>query len=193
MKNTMLFLLMIMMLFSSLSAQCEPDSIASLEVCLLKTNYGDMQFRFFEKAAPLTTTKFKNLVKEGFYDSLTFYRVVKDHVIQAGSGGENDIPTVQAEFNQYPHITGTVGLARSKDPNSGSTEFYICLVPRPHLDGKYTVFGQLMEGYDVLEKIGNIEIVEQYVGDEKNIAFHSPKEPVTIEKITIETINYFVE
>ena len=50
-----------------------------------------------------------------------------------------------------------------------------------------------MEGYDVLEKIGNIEIVEQYVGDEKNIAFHSPKEPVTIEKITIETINYFVE
>ena len=193
MKNTMLFLLMIMMLFSSLSAQCEPDSIASLEVCLLKTNYGDMQFRFFEKAAPLTTTKFKNLVKEGFYDSLTFYRVVKDHVIQAGSGGENDIPTVQAEFNQYPHITGTVGLARSKDPNSGSTEFYICLVPRPHLDGKYTVFGQLMEGYDVLEKIGNIEIVEQYVGDEKNIAFHSPKEPVTIEEITIETINYFVE
>ncbi len=193
MKKTTLFLLMIMILFSSLSAQCEPDSIASLEICTLKTNYGDMQFRFFEKAAPLTTTKFKNLVKEGFYDSLTFYRVVKDHVIQAGDGGENDIPTVQAEFNQYPHITGTVGLARSKDPNSGSTEFYICLVPRPHLDGKYTVFGQLMEGYDVLEKIGNVEIVEQYVGDDKTIAFHSPKEPVIIEKTTIEIINYFVE
>ncbi len=193
MKKTILFVSIIFLLMSSLLAQCESDSSATLEVCLLKTNYGDMQFRFFEKAAPLTTIKFKNLVKEGFYDSLTFYRVVKDHVIQAGDGGENDILTVQAEFNQYPHITGTVGLARNEDPNSGSTEFYICLVPRPHLDGKYTVFGQLTEGYDVLEKIGNTEIVEQYVGADKNIAFHTPKDPVIIEKATIEIINYFVE
>lgn len=192
-KKTILFLSIIFMLVSSLSAQCEPDSIASLEICLLKTNYGDMQFRFFENAAPLTTAKFKNLVKEGFYDSLTFYRVVKDHVIQAGTNIDNDIPTIQAEFNEYPHVTGTVGLARSEDPNSGSTEFYICLVPRPHLNGKYTVFGQLMEGYDILEKIGNTEIVEQYVGDDKNIAFHTPKEPVIILKATIEIINYFVE
>ncbi len=193
MKNTILFLALVFIGFSTLFAQCEPDSIASLEVCLLKTNYGDMQFRFFDKAAPLTTAKFKNLVNEGFYDSLFFYRVVKGHVIQAGDGGENNITTVQAEFNEYPHITGTVGLARSADPNSSSTEFYICLVPRPHLDGKYTVFGQLMEGYDVLEKIGNIEIVEQYVGDDKNIAFHTPKEPVIIEKASIEIVNYFVE
>ncbi len=193
MKNSILFLSFLLVLSSSLSAQCEPDSTNSLEVCLLKTNYGDMLFRFFEKAAPLTTAKFKNLVKEGFYDSLTFYRVVKGHVIQAGDGGENDIPTVQAEFNEYPHITGTVGLARSKDPNSGSTEFYICLVPRPHLNGQYTVFGQLINGYDVLEKIGNVEIVEQFVGEDKNIAFHTPKEPVIIEKAIIEIINYSEE
>lgn len=193
MKKTILFLSIFLMLFSPLSAQCEPDSIASLEVCLLKTNYGDMQFRFFDNAAPLTVEKFKNLVKEGFYDSLTFYRVVKDHVIQAGTNIDNDIPTIQAEFNEYPHVTGTVGLARSEDPNSGSTEFYICLVPRSHLDGKYTVFGQLMEGYDILEKIGNTEIVEQYVGEDKNIAFHTPKEPVIILEATIEIINYFVE
>jgi cyclophilin family peptidyl-prolyl cis-trans isomerase len=193
MKNTIMFLSIVLMGFSSLFAQCGPDSIASMDVCVIKTNYGDMQFRFFEDAAPLTSAKFKNLVKEGFYDSLTFYRVVKDHVIQAGDGGENDISTVQAEFNEYPHVTGTVGLARSEDPNSGSTEFYICLVPRPHLNGKYTVFGQLMEGYDVLKKIGNIEIVEQYVGDDKNIAFHAPKIPVVIEEATIEIVNYFVE
>ena len=141
----------------------------------------------------LTVDKFKNLVNDGFYDSLTFYRVVKDHVIQAGDGGENDIPTVVAEFNEYPHVVGTVGLARSEDPNSGSTEFYICHVPRPHLDGKYTVFGQLMDGYDVLENIANVEILEQFVGDEGNIAFHTPKEPVIILKASIETINYFVE
>ena len=64
--------LTIIIFFSSINAQCEPDSIASLEVCLLKTNYGDMQFRFFEDTAPLTVAKFKNLVNEGFYDSLTF-------------------------------------------------------------------------------------------------------------------------
>jgi len=193
MKFIKLSILLFAISFSPLSAQCEPDSIASLEVCVIKTNYGDMQFMFFEDAAPLTVDKFKNLVKDGFYDSLTFYRVVKDHVIQAGTNVDNDIPTVQAEFNQYPHVMGTVGLARSKDPNSGSTEFYICLVPRPHLDGKYTVFGKLMEGYDILEKIGNTKIVEQFVGEDKNIAFHTPKEPVIIEKATIEVINYFVE
>lgn len=193
MKIIRLIIFTILISISSIFAQCEPDSIASLEVCLLKTNYGDMQFRFFEDVAPLTITKFKNLVKDGFYDSLKFYRVVKDHVIQAGDGGENNISTVQAEFNQYPHVTGTVGLARSQDPNSGSTEFYICLVPRPHLDEEYTVFGQLMEGYDVLEKIGNTEIVEHYVGEDNKIAFHTPKEPVIIKKATIEIINYFVE
>ncbi len=193
MKKNIISLTIIIVLFAPLSAQCEPDSIASLEVCLIKTNYGDMQFRFFEKAAPLTVEKFKNLVNDSFYDSLTFYRVVKDHVIQAGTNIDNDITTVQAEFNQYPHVVGTVGLARSEDPNSGSTEFYICLVPRPHLDGKYTVFGQLMEGYDILGKIGNTEIVEQYVGEEKNITFHTPKEPVIILEATIEIINYFVE
>ena len=192
MSKTFLLLTFIIF-FSSINAQCEPDSIASLEVCALKTNHGDMQFRFFEDAAPLTVVQFKNLVNEGFYDSLTFYRVVKDHVIQAGTNIDNDIPTVVAEFNEYPHVVGTVGLARSEDPNSGSTEFYICHVPRPHLDGKYTVFGQLMKGYDVLELIANVEIVEQFVGDDKNIAFHTPKEPVIIEKATIKIINYFVE
>jgi len=193
MKFNKLLILLLVVSFVPLKSQCESDSVASLEVCLLKTNYGDMQFRFFENTAPLTVAQFKNLVKEGFYNSLTFYRVVKDHVIQAGTNVDNDIPTIQSEFNHYPHVVGTVGLARSEDPNSGSTEFYICLVPRPHLDGKYTVFGQLMEGYDVLEKIGNVEIVEQYVGEDKNIAFHTPKNPVTIEKATIEIINYFVE
>lgn len=186
-------LLSIVIFLSSLSAQCEPDSIASIDICKLESNHGVMTFRFFEDAAPLTVDKFKNLVKDGYYDSLTFYRVVKDHVIQAGDGGENDIPTVVAEFNEYPHVVGTVGLARSEDPNSGSTEFYICHVPRPHLDGKYTVFGQLMDGYDVLENIANVEILEQFVGDEGNIAFHIPKDPVVILKASIETINYFVE
>lgn len=190
--KTKIFLL-VFLLLTVLSAQCEPDSLASLDVCKLETNHGVMTFRFFEKAAPLTVEKFKGLVNEGFYDSLAFYRVVKDHVIQAGDRGESKVPTIVAEFNKHPHVTGTVGLARSQDPNSGSTEFYICLVPRPHLDKKYTVFGQLLEGYDVLENIGNVEIIEQFVGEEQKIAFHTPKDPVIILSATIETINYFIE
>ncbi len=182
-----------LLLSSHIYAQCEPDSIASLEICKLETNYGTLTFRFFEDAAPLTVEKFKRLVNKGFYDNLTFYRVVEGHVIQAGDGGENDIPTVVAEFNEHPHVVGTVGLARSADPNSGSTEFYICLVPRPHLDGKYTVFGQLVDGYNILESIGNTEIIEQYVGDNQSIAFHTPKEPVIIQSATIEIINYFIQ
>jgi len=183
----------ILLVLSILNAQCGPDSLVTIEVCRLETNHGDMTFKFFEDAAPHTSEKFKGLVKEGFYDSLTFYRVVKDHVIQAGDGGENNIPTIESEFNEYPHVTGTVGLARSEDPNSGSTEFYICLVPRPHLDGNYTVFGQLIDGYDVLEKIGNVEIIEQFVGEEQDIAFHTPKEPVIILKASLEKIHYFIE
>jgi cyclophilin family peptidyl-prolyl cis-trans isomerase len=154
-------------------------------VCVLQTNLGTMVFKFFEKDAPNTSKYFQKLVKEGFYNGKSFYRVVKGHVIQAGDQGESGKPTIKAEFNKNPHIVGAVGLARGEDPNSGSTEFYICLTPRPHLDGKYTVFGQLIEGFDVLEKIGNVEVEEQYVGDAK-IAFHAPKEPVIIEKAYIE-------
>ena len=165
----------IMVLTNCAAISHKSDSIKTIDICEVKTNYGTMKFKFFEDAAPLTTAKFKGLVNDGFYDSLLFYRVVKDHVIQAGDGGENNIPTVVVEFNKHPHVVGTVGLARSEDPNSGNTEFYICHIPRPHLDGKYTVFGQLIDGYDVLEIIANMEIVEQFVGDEGNIAFLLPK------------------
>ncbi len=112
--------------------------------------------------------------------------MVKGNVIQAGDDGKSGKPAIKAEFNSNPHLLGTVGLARDQDPDSGSTEFYICLAPRPHLDGKYTVFGQLTEGIDVLEKIGGVEVDEQYVGESK-IAFHKPKRPVIIEKAYLES------
>ena len=152
---------------------------AQQKVCVLQTNMGTMEFKFFAEAAPQTCTNFQDLVEQGFYDGKDFYRVVQGHVIQAGGGGIN----VPAEFNQNKHIVGAVGLARSNDPDSGNSSFYICLAPRPHLDGQYTVFGQLIEGYDVLEKIGNTEVIEQFRG---NVAFHRPKEPVLIEKAALE-------
>ncbi|MCK5379663.1 MAG: peptidylprolyl isomerase [Acidobacteria bacterium] len=156
------------------------------EVCVLETSMGTMVIRFFEKDAPETVANFKKLVGEGFYDGLPFYRVVAGHVIQAGDGGENDNPLVKGEFGASPHVTGAVGLARDEDPDSGSTEIYICHAPRPHLDGQYAVFGILIEGFDVLDAIGRVEVIEEWLGEEKTIAFHKPKEPVVIVRASLE-------
>jgi len=161
------------------------DNTREETICVIETTHGVMTFRFFEEDAPLHGAHFRKLVREGFYDGKTFYRVVKGHVIQAGDGEGTAGPTVKAEFNSRPHVVGTVGMARDEDPDSGSTEFYICLAPRPHLDGKYTVFGQLVEGYDVLEKIGNLPVNEKFVGEERKVAFHEPQEPVVIRRMTL--------
>lgn len=150
------------------------------KVCVLETSMGTMAFRFFENEAPKTSANFQKYVTDGYYNGKEFYRVVKGHVIQAGEG---DSLTVPPEFNDHRHLTGTVGLARSNDPNSGSNVFYICLTPRPHLNRQYAVFGQLIEGLDVLEAIGNVEVNEHFSG---SVAFHQPKVPVTIEKAYIE-------
>ena len=165
------------------------ELMAGEEVCVLETSMGTMVFRFFEGDAPETVANFKRLVREGFYDGLPFYRVVAGHVIQAGDGGENDKPLVKGEFGAYPHVTGAVGLARDSDPDSGSTEIYICHAPRPHLDGRYAVFGLLIDGFDVLEAIGQVDVIEDWVGDEKNIAFHKPTEEVVIVRATLERRN----
>ncbi len=156
---------------------------AKQSVCVLQTNLGTMAFKFFEADAPRTVKQFQTLVRDGFYDGKDFYRVVKGHVIQAGGGGAPKLPP---EFNKHPHIVGTVGLGREEDVHSGDSEFYICIAPRPHLDGKYTVFGQLIEGYDILEKISNVEVDEKWEGADKKMAMHKPKKPVIIEKAWIE-------
>jgi cyclophilin family peptidyl-prolyl cis-trans isomerase len=188
----------LILLASALAAQEPPAAPAAApsaateqakeEVGVLETSLGTLVIRFFEQDAPLTVANFKKLVRDGFYDGKSFYRVVKGHVIQAGDGGENDKPKVKAEFNRHPHVPGVVGLARGSDPDSGSTEFFICLAPRPHLDGKYTAFGELIAGQDVLAKIGDVPVDEQWIGDEgPKVAFHKPKTPVVIHKARIET------
>jgi cyclophilin family peptidyl-prolyl cis-trans isomerase len=152
-------------------------------VCVLQTNMGTMVFKFFEADAPQTVGQFQKLVRDGFYNGKDFYRVVKGHVIQAGGGGAPKLPP---EFNKHPHLVGTVGLGRDEDVNSGDSEFYICVAPRPHLDGRYTVFGQVVEGLDVLEKISDVEVEEKWEGPDKKLAMHQPKKPVVIEKAWIE-------
>ena len=160
------------------------DDSGAEEVAVLETRLGTMTLRFFEQEAPRTVANFKRLVREGFYDGKPFYRVVAGHVIQAGDGGENDQPKVPAEFGAHPHVVGAVGLARDEDPNSGNTEIYICLAPRPHLDGRYAIFGLLTSGFDVLAAIGAVEVDEQFDGE---VAFHKPKTPILIDRATLET------
>lgn len=155
------------------------------EVAVLETSLGTMVFQLFEKDAPKTVANFKALVKEGFYDGKPFYRVVAGHVIQTGDGGESGRPTVPDEFNSNPHVAGALGLAHAAEPNTGSTEIYVCLAPRPHLDGRFTVFGQIVEGMDVLEKIGKVPVNEKFL--EGGVAFHEPKEPVILRKARLET------
>ena len=163
-----------------------PGAEAAGERVVLETSLGTMTIRLFPGEAPATVANFRRLVEEGFYDGKPFYRVVAGHVIQAGDGGDNQQPTVPLEAGGHPHVEGAVGLARDSDPHSGSTEIYVCLAPRPHLDGRYTVFGHIDHGYDVLRAIGAVEVEEKWVGDDGEVAFHEPKQPVIIERAWIE-------
>jgi len=125
---------------------------------------GKIIIEFFPEDAPKTVRNFVKLAKEGFYDGLTFHRVVPNFVAQGGcpkGDGTGDAGyNIEAEFNTRSHKTGTVAMARSQDPNSASCQFYICLAPQPRLDGKYTVFGQVVGGMEVVKKIKKGDIME---------------------------------
>lgn len=184
----LMFGLIVCMLIFGCMAQNDktsgPPKTEKEQVAVIQTNLGTMTFKFFFKDAPETCKNFIKLTNAGFYNDREFYRVVKGHVIQSGCEDDNAVTyTIKAEFNKNPHIIGAVGMARSSEPDSANTEFYICLAPRPHLDGKFTVFGQLIDGYDVLEKIGNIEVDEKII---EGIAFHRPKKAVKIIKLSVE-------
>jgi len=130
------------------------------KVAVLYTSMGKIVFEFYPEDAPKTVENFIKLAQSGFYNGLKFHRVIKGFVIQTGcprgdgTGGPGY--TIKAEFNKRKHLAGTVAMARSSDPDSAGSQFYICLKPQPGLDGKYTVFGQVIEGMDVVEKIGSV-------------------------------------
>jgi len=118
---------------------------------------GEIVIEFFPADAPKTVENFVTLAKKGFYDGLTFHRVEPNFVVQGGdpkgdgTGGPGY--KVKAEFNKQPHVRGVVAMARSNDPDSAGSQFYITLAPANFLDGKYTVFGKVTSGMDVVDKI----------------------------------------
>lgn len=135
----------------------------------IATNKGDIVFSFYPQDAPQHCAAFIKLAQAGFYDGLTFHRVEPGFVIQGGdpSGNGTGGPgyTLKAEFNARPHVRGTVAMARSANPDSAGSQFYVCLDDARFLDRQYTVFGQMTGGFEALDAIR--------VGD-------------TIAKVTIE-------
>ena len=118
---------------------------------------GEIRMEFFPADAPKTIENFVTLAKKGFYDGLTFHRVVPNFVVQGGcpkgdgTGGPGY--TVKAEFNAQKHVRGAVAMARAQHPDSAGCQFYICYGPTPHLDGSYTVFGRVVAGMEHVDRI----------------------------------------
>ncbi len=135
----------------------ETVPLADSVVAVIQTTQGTIKALLYPKDAPITVQNFVRLSLLGFYDGLTFHRYVPDFVIQGGdptgTGRGNAGYTIPLEVSEKKHVEGALGMARARDPNSGSCQFYITLRPTPHLDGHYTVFGRVIEGMDVVKKL----------------------------------------
>jgi len=118
---------------------------------------GEIRLEFFPEDAPKTVENFVTLAKKGFYNGLNFHRVVPDFVVQGGcpKGNGTGGPgyTIKAEFNKQQHLRGTLAMARSQHPDSAGSQFYICYGATPHLDGQYTVFGKVVSGMELVDRI----------------------------------------
>ena len=154
------------------------------EVAIITTNFGEIKIKFFPEIAPKAVENFKTHSKNGYYENVGFHRVIKDFMIQGGdpdgtgAGGESIWGTAfEDEFHKdFVHLNGTLSMANA-GPSTNGSQFFIVHAENgtPHLNGRHTVFGQVYEGMDVVDKIANIEV------DGRDM----PKEPVVMEKIDI--------
>jgi peptidylprolyl isomerase len=124
----------------------------------LDTKDGRITILLRPDLAPKTVAQIKTLTKRGFYNGIVFHRVIDGFMAQTGDPtgtgtGGSDLPNLPAEFSQTPFKRGTLGMARAEDPNSANSQFFICLADSDFLNGQYTVFGQVVSGMDVVDKI----------------------------------------
>ena len=136
---------------------------------VITTTFGDIVLEFYTKDAPNTVQNFKELSKRGFYDGLIFHRIVPGFVIQGGDPNTKDNTNrskwgtggpgwnIKAEFNKNKHSRGALSMARSQDPDSAGSQFFIVLKDSSFLDGQYTVFGRVTQGMDVVDKIASLK------------------------------------
>ncbi len=163
----------------------EPDYSDPTYVEITMEDGGVIKLEVYPNIAPITCENFLNLVKEGFYDGLTFHRVINNFMIQGGdplgtgSGGSGK--TIKGEFsengvnNPLSHKRGVISMARSQNMDSASSQFFICHADSPHLDGTYAAFGMVTEGMDVVDAIAGVE----------TDAYDKPLTPVLIKTIRI--------
>ncbi len=147
----------------SLAAKRFPVRNKENKIVTLVTDFGNMTLELYHDVAPAHADSFVALTNKKFYDGTIFHRVLKGFVIQGGdplgTGMGNAGYMLKAEFNPLPHEFGTLSMARSNDPNSASSQFFICLGRVASLDNNYTVFGHLLKGFDVLNAIGSTPVV----------------------------------
>lgn len=122
----------------------------------IATNHGTMVIELFESDAPNTVANFEKLASENFYDGLTFHRVIPNFMVQGGcptgTGTGGPGYKIDCEINKNKHERGSLSMAHA-GPNTGGSQFFICHAPQPHLDGVHTVFGKVVEGVDIVDKI----------------------------------------
>lgn len=125
---------------------------------LMQLKDGTVVIELKPQVAPNHVKRLKELTRKGFYDGIVFHRVIPDFMAQTGDPtgtgmGGSDLPDLKAEFNSMKHITGTVSMARSGNPDSANSQFFICFKPAPFLDGQYTAFGQVIDGMQFVNNI----------------------------------------
>src|SRR2546426_10364843 len=136
--------------------ESKPAAADAKEVAVIKTTEGEMTVEFWPDVAPKTVENFKKLAKEGFYDGTAFHRIIKGFMIQGGDPFTKDLSkedrfgeggpgyTIKAEFNDRKHVRGVMSMARSRDPDSAGSQFFICHAEATSLDGKYTEVGKVV-------------------------------------------------
>ncbi len=144
----------------------DPKPVTNDDIVILETNRGMLKLKLFPEIAPKHCRNLKKLANSGFYDGTSFHRIIPGFMIQGGdinsrdNNPDNDGQggpgwTVDAEFNEISHKRGILSMARSSDPNSAGSQFFICVSDAPHLDGKYTAFGEVIENVHVIDHIVN--------------------------------------
>jgi len=162
------------------------------EVAVIKTTHGEMVIEFWPDVAPQTVENFKKLARQGYFDGTAFHRIVKGFMIQGGDPLTKDAKAesrwgtggpgyqIKAEFNDKAHVRGVISMARSQNPDSAGSQFFICLADARFLDRQYTAFGKLIQGDEVLGAIGDTPTTHGGGGEKSR-----PTARVGVESITI--------
>jgi peptidyl-prolyl cis-trans isomerase B (cyclophilin B) len=128
----------------------------------MQTEHGTIELELWPDVAPKTVENFVTLIRKGFYDGLSFHRIIPGFMIQGGcpqgTGTGGPGYQIKAEFNPRQHVRGVISMARSSDPDSAGSQFFIVHAASPHLDGQYTAFGQVISGIEVVDKIAAVPL-----------------------------------